>query len=178
MLRKALQFAMISAMLLGCVPETTSDQKRSIDNQVVGDWRFKCSPKLIKNNICFMYQPLSDSSRVIAEVRIRNLVDGRKAAAGVDVWMPQGTLLPAGVTMRVNGTNPKSYPISLCGASGCLSRFGITKAELASYKSSKFVTIAIRAANEPNKEIVMRMSSTGFTKAYEKLTPVKVPPGT
>ncbi len=175
---KILQIIAIGATLLGCVPATNPDKTQSTAVQSVGDWKFECSPQRIKANICFMYQPLFVGKQIVAEARIMKLLDGRQAAAGVDVWMPQGTLLTSGVVMKVVGEKPKRYPIVICGSSGCLARFGLTKARLATYKASDSILVTIRAGNEPQKDITMVMSASGFTEAYAKLVAVKVPEGT
>ena len=125
-----------------------------------------------------MFQPLSDGTRNLAEVRFMNLLDDKKAVAGIDIWMPLGTVLQAGVKIELESQLSIHAPIVHCGSNGCLARFGITTAQFAAFKKSNFAWVKIRDVNAPKKDIKLYMSLIDFSAAYAKLTPITVPKDT
>lgn len=142
-----------------------------------GDWEVRCVKAAAdaepdSKEVCRLYQLLNDQDGIdVAEINIRRLPDGGKAAAGVDFASPLGSLLTAQVTMRVDSGKAKRYPYSWCDQYGCFSRFGLTGQEIAQMKKGAKATVVIAAVSAPQKPITLTMSLKGFTAAWNAVTP-------
>ncbi len=140
-----------------------------------GDWQVHCvkaptdAPEGTKES-CGLYQLLKDDQGIdVAEINMRRLPKGGKAAAGVDFASPLGSLLTAQVVMRVDSGKAKRYPYNWCERLGCFARFGLTHAEIKNMKKGVKATITIAAISDPKKPINLKMSLKGFTAAWNAL---------
>jgi len=143
--------------------------------EVSGDWEIHCvkadpNAEEKAKEACSLYQLLNDAEGIdVAEINLRRLPKGGKAAAGVDFASPLGTLLTAQVNMRIDAGKAKRYPYSWCERLGCFSRFGLTPGEIANMKKGINATITIAAISDPRKPINLTMSLKGFTAAWKAL---------
>ncbi|MEH6360748.1 MAG: invasion associated locus B family protein [Amylibacter sp.] len=136
-----------------------------------GDWKIVCT--LIaegKHSNCRMFQILKDETGgAVAELSILALSEAAQAVAGVNFVTPLGTLLTAQVSMRVDAGQAKRYPFSWCTTAGCITRFGLTDAELSNLKKGSKAVMTITAAAAPEKPLALNVSLTGFTATWTAL---------
>ncbi len=138
-----------------------------------GDWQIRCAPD---GNECFMYQLALDAEKnPVAEVSILKLPEAADADAGVTIVTPLGTLLPQGVVIQVDGGEKRQYPFAWCSQVGCFARFGLTKPSVDGMKRGKGGKITLVSIGAPQTPVVLDLSLSGFTAAYDSLV-VPVPP--
>lgn len=135
------------------------------------DWDLRCVrvPEGQKEP-CQLFQLLSDEAgNAIAEVNFMSLSDGGQAVAGATIVAPLETLLTKQLTMSVDGGAKKRYPFRFCSQGGCYSQIGFSNGDIASFKRGASATITIVPAIAPDETVSVKMSLTGFTKAYKAL---------
>lgn len=137
-----------------------------------GDWKIVCTTVAEgQKPSCRMFQILKDENGgAVAELSILVLSEAAKAAAGVNFVTPLGTLLTAQVAMRIDAGSVKRYPFSWCTTAGCITRFGLTSAELDTLKKGNSAVMTISAAAAPNKPLTLKLSLTGFTASWAALS--------
>ena len=136
-----------------------------------GDWQVRCAPD---GKECFMYQLALDTEKnPVAEVSILKLPEAAEADAGVTVVTPLGTLLPNGVVLQVDGGEPRQYPFAWCSQVGCFARFGLARTSVDGMKRGNSGKITLVSVGAPQSPVVLDLSLTGFTAAYDSL---EVPP--
>ena len=135
------------------------------------DWSQRCvKGSSAEVEDCAMYQLLKDGDgNSVSEITILKLPSGGAAAAGVTVITPLGTLLTAGLGVDVPGGFQRSYPFTWCEAQGCVARFGLTQDELGDLKAGDFAIIQLTALAVPDVPILLEMSLSGFTAAWNSL---------
>lgn len=136
------------------------------------DWKIVCisTGKGNKPN-CRAFQLLKDESGgPVAELSILALSGDGKAAAGVNFVTPLGTLLSAQVAMRVDAGDAKRYPFAWCEQQGCVTRFGLTNAELENFKKGNQAVMTIVSVGAPKQPIGLPVSLKGFTSAWNALS--------
>ncbi len=134
-----------------------------------GDWQVRCAPD---GNQCFMYQLALDAGKnPVAEVSILKLAGNTDAEAGVTVVTPLGTLLPNGVVVQIDTGEQRQYPFAWCSQVGCFSRFGLTKPAVDAMKRGKAGKITLVSITRPEAPVVLNLSLSGFTAAFESLQP-------
>jgi invasion protein IalB len=132
-----------------------------------GDWEVRCAPD---GSDCFMYQlALDDQDNPVAEVSVLKLPAGAEAVAGVTVVSPLGTLLPAGVTLQVDGGERRQYPFGWCSQVGCFARFGLAAPAVDALKRGRGGTLTLASIAAPQTPLTLELSLTGFTAAYDSL---------
>ena len=136
-----------------------------------GAWQIICvRAEEGKTENCRMYQLLKDDTgSAVAEISILKLENASQAAAGVNFITPLGTLLTAQASMRVDAGKVKRYPYSWCEKLGCITRFGLTNAELNNLKKGNKAVMSITAAAAPKAPLSLDLSLTGFTAAWNAL---------
>ncbi len=131
------------------------------------DWELRCSAD---ETTCFLYQlALNSAGAPVAEFSLLKLPEGQKAEAGVTVVTPLGTLLTAGLRMRIDSGQTLAYPFNWCTRAGCFARFGLEAGTIASMKAGAKSTMTLISISQPDVEIPVEISLSGFTAAYTAL---------
>ena len=132
-----------------------------------GDWQVRCAPQ---GDDCFMYQlATDDEDNPVAEFSLLRLPAGSEAVAGVTVVTPLGTLLPPGLGIQVDTNEMRQYPFAWCSQVGCFSRFGLDNAAVNTMKRGRAGRITLLAVGAPEQPVVLDLSLTGFTAAFDSL---------
>lgn len=140
-----------------------------------GPWELRCfkAPKDAEEGskeACHLFQKLSDDKGNEAGiVEIQRLPKGQKAAAGVTFTSPLGSLLTAGVVLRIDSGKATAYQYLFCDEVGCTSRFGLTQAQVTSMRKGANGKITIGSISAPKKPINLKVSLNGFTAAWKSL---------
>ena len=141
--------------------------------ETFGDWQVRCAPE---GNECFIYQLALDSSdNPVAEVSILKLPAEAEADAGVTIVTPLGTLLPNGVVMQIDSGEQRQYPFAWCSQVGCFARFGLANTTVTAMKRGNAGSITLVSVGAPETPVRLALSLTGFTAAYNSLTPPTAP---
>jgi len=134
-----------------------------------GSWEVRCAPNQ-QGEVCNLYHLLSDKEgNSVAELNIEILPAGGQASAGVTLVTPLGTLLTSQVGWRIDAGKARRYPFSWCEAAGCISRFGLTKGDIAAMKKGANAKITLVSVTAPKTPIELEMSLTGFTAAFDSI---------
>lgn len=143
---------------------TTYDAEKS------GDWTVRCLRTDAEQDPCEMSQMLNDQEgNAVAEVSLFKLPDGQAAVAGATVATPLETLLTEQLMISVDGGAAKKYPFRFCTAQGCFAQIGFTAAELEGFKKGSAANIVIVPRVAPDQKVVLEMSLSGFTKAFDTI---------
>jgi invasion protein IalB len=134
-----------------------------------GDWQIRCTPD---EEDCFLYQLALDSEgHPVAEFSLVRLPAGGEAAAGATVVTPLGTLLPAGLYMRIDGGELRQYPFTFCSQVGCFAQLALTQATVTSLQRGRSAQLVVASVAAPDDPVELDVSLTGFTAAYNALQP-------
>lgn len=132
------------------------------------DWSIRCISVPDGREPCTIYQLLTDEDgNEVAEVNFFPLDGEDGAAAGANVVVPLETLLPAQLTLSVDGANARRYPYAFCNQVGCVARLGFTQAEVDEMKAGAMGLITLVPAAAPDQRVDLEMSLSGFTAAME-----------
>lgn len=138
-------------------------------------WELRCVRVAEGAEPCQLYQLLKDGEgNSVAEIGMFSLPTGGEAAAGATIIVPLETLLPAGLRLAVDATEPKIYPFTFCSQMGCVARVGFTAAEVAGFKAGAKATMTIVPAVAPDKTVALDMSLKGFTAGYDAVEAARV----
>ena len=115
-----------------------------------------------------MYQLLKNAEGVsVAEVTMFRLPNGGQAIAGATIIVPLETLLTAQLTVAVDGAKGKRYAFAFCNQIGCYARVGLTAKDVAAFKRGAKATVTLVPATAPDQKVVLNMSLSGFTAAFD-----------
>lgn len=141
-----------------------------------GDWEIRCVKQGEGQDPCQLYQLLRDAEgNSVAEVNMFGLGNAGEVVAGANVVTPLETLLTEQVTMVVDSSTPRRYPFSFCAPIGCVSRIGLTEADLNGFRRGNQAIISIVPLAAPDQRVNLTMSLTGFTAGYAALAEVNTP---
>jgi len=133
-----------------------------------GDWDLACIKIEADVDPCSLLQILKDDKgNAVAEVSLFRLEEGGQAVAGATIIVPLETLLPAQVTISVDGAPGKRYNYSFCNQIGCVAQIGLTQADIDAFKKGDKATVSLVPAPAPDQVIVLPMSLSGFTAGYD-----------
>ncbi len=135
--------------------------------EAFGDWELRCTPDKAD---CFLYQLLRDQDdNPVVEFSMIKLPAEAEATAGATVVTPLGTLLTAGLSVQVDSNAAATYPFNWCTRSGCFARFGVDDGGVSTLKRGAKATVTLRSIGLPEEPVVLTLSLTGFTAAYDAL---------
>ncbi len=136
------------------------------------DWAMRCLKVEEGEDPCQMYQLLStDEGADVAEVAIVRLEAGGQAVAGATIVVPLETLLTEQLTLRVDGGTARRFAFSFCNPGGCVARVGLTQQDIDLFRRGNAATLRMVPASAPDEEVVVTMSLSGFTAAYDAVAP-------
>ncbi len=133
-----------------------------------GDWDLACVKTEAETDPCSLLQILTDpEGNPMAEVSLFRIDQpGGQAVAGATIIVPLETLLPAALTISVDGAPGKRYNYSFCNPLGCVAQIGLTQADIDTFKAGGEATLSLRPAPAPDQLVEMKMSLKGFTAGY------------
>jgi len=133
-----------------------------------GDWDLACIRVEADTDPCSLLQVLTDpNGNAMAEFSMFRLgQQGGQAVAAATIIVPLETLLPAALTISIDGAPGKRYNYSFCNPLGCVAKIGLTAADIESFKKGNEAIISLRPAPAPDQIVEMKMSLKGFTAGY------------
>lgn len=132
------------------------------------DWELACIRTEAEQDPCSLLQILKDpAGNPMAEFSMFRLTEGQIAVAGATVIVPLETLLPAQLTISIDGAPGKRYNYSFCNPIGCMAQIGLTQEDIDAMKKGAKATVSLVPAPAPDQLITLEMSLKGFTAGYE-----------
>jgi invasion protein IalB len=133
-----------------------------------GDWDLACIKTEAETDPCSLLQILTDpNGNPMAEVSLFRIDQpGGQAVAGATIIVPLETMLPAGLTISVDGAPGKRYNYSFCNPLGCVAQIGLTQSDIDTFKAGGEASLSLRPAPAPDQLVEMKMSLKGFTAGY------------
>jgi len=139
-----------------------------------GDWDLACIKIEADVDPCSMLQILTDESgNAVAEMSLFRLDGDGQAVAGATVIVPLETLLPAQLTIAIDGANGKRYNYSYCNPIGCVATIGLTQEDIDALKRGNSAVISLVPAPAPDQRVSLELSLKGFTAGYDVVDVVK-----
>lgn len=146
------------------------------EREVFGDWAVRCikAPEGEADR-CNLYQLLRNAEGVsVAEFNFFRLPESGQVVSGANIVVPLETFLPEQLTLAVDGANARRYPYRFCNRAGCIARVGFTQAEVDEFKRGAASSLRIVPAAAADTEVILTISLTGFTAAYDSIAPIPV----
>lgn len=154
----------------GVAPEGTEPQVgQAYARDTFGDWTLRCVKTPDNKDPCELYQLLKDKDGgAVAETSV--LPMSQDVAAVVTFVAPLETDLQAGLGMQIDANKAARYPFMLCAPVGCISRIGMTDAEIAALKKGKAASVSVLPFGaRPEQMVSLNLSLTGFTAGYDAM---------
>jgi len=140
----------------------------------IGDWDLACIKTEGETDPCSLLQILNDEKgNPMAEFSLFRIEGQGQAVAGATVIVPLETLLPAQLTISVDGAPGKRYGYSFCNPYGCVAQIGLTEEDIAAFKRGSTATLSLVPAPAPDQLVTLSLSLKGFTAGYDKVDVVK-----
>ncbi|MFT4012996.1 MAG: invasion associated locus B family protein [Paracoccus sp. (in: a-proteobacteria)] len=152
-------------------PENTEPQVgQTYAKSTHGDWTLRCMKTPDGKDPCELYQLLKDQNGAsVAEASLLPMSGDVKAV--ITFIAPLETDLQAGLGLQVDSGKAGRYPFMLCAPVGCISRIGLSDAELGPMKKGTKATVSLLPFGAPKEKLVsLTMSLKGFTAGLDALT--------
>lgn len=138
-----------------------------------GDWQLRCLRTQDGKDPCELYQLLRDDQQTpVAEISVVPFTG--EAAAIMNFVAPLETNLEAGMGLQIDAGKNNRYPFMVCAPIGCVSRIGMSQAELDSLKRGNKATVSLLPFGGTMEENLVRLnvSLSGFTAGFDELVKV------
>ncbi|MCE8508311.1 invasion associated locus B family protein [Ruegeria pomeroyi] len=155
---------------LGTPADGSPQLGQRYSKEKIGDWDMACIKTEGETDPCSMLQILTDAQgNPMAEFSMFRLEEGGVAVAGATVIVPLETLLPAQLTISIDGAPGKRYNYSFCNPIGCIAQIGLTQADIDAMKKGAKATVSLVPAPAPDQTVTLDLSLKGFTASYDKV---------
>ncbi|MCE9506908.1 MAG: invasion associated locus B family protein [Alphaproteobacteria bacterium] len=134
------------------------------------DWRLLCTvPGKDGKKQCQIIQVLSeDGKKSVALTTIVHAGQIKEKPVAVMIFMlPLGTLLPPGMTLKVDDDKEIRIPYQQCRKGGCLVRVAVDKDRLDKIKTGKSMFVGYKVMNGKGK--VAQVPLNGFAQALDAM---------
>jgi len=165
--------ALALSVPLGAQPAQAQDdaQEQEVVKAAHGAWDVVCSST--NTDQCLMRQvgTTADGKKVLI-VRIRKLdgvktQDGKAVPGAIQISTPLGTILRAGVQVKIDSGEPRTGAFEFCIPSGCVVRDAMSEPFLANLKAGNAAKMSFAMLQQG--EVSVDISLKGFTKAFNAL---------
>ncbi len=149
--------------------------KKDILKEKFGAWEVRC---LEGTDTCAMSQVgmTADGKRAllvtIQRVTGATTKEGKAIPAAMTVQTPLGILIPYGLRIKIDNDKVIPLPLSRCIPAGCVSQAPMLDEAVTKMKKGSKAVFGYFL----QKEILVNVSLSGFTKAYNSLKPVPATP--
>lgn len=159
---------------LGEDADAASPVGKPYTREVIGAWEMRCikgEEAATEAEPCQMYQLMNDGQGTpVAEVSLFRLPAGGQAIAGATIIVPLETSLPSQMNLSIDGGKARRYPYAFCNPIGCYVRLGLTADDVSAFKRGNEAVITIVPALAPDQKVELKLSLTGFTASYDKVS--------
>ncbi|MGU9963352.1 MAG: invasion associated locus B family protein [Candidatus Halichondribacter symbioticus] len=136
-------------------------------------WEVYCA-KGKEESTCEVFELLTNKNDdPVARINILRLPEGGEAVAGVTFVAPLGTLLPAGVAMRIDSSRVRNHPFGWCEQAGCVARFGLSGDDMEDLSRGESLFFTIVNLADPDEPIELSVPLAGIGDAWAS---IPVPP--
>lgn len=154
-------------------PAAAQAQSQEVLRDTFGSWEVRC---IEGTETCAMSQVgnTSDGKRALLVTIQRVIVttdNGTPVPAALTVQTPLGILLPYAVRLKIDSNDVVPMPLSRCLPAGCISQAPISDNAVNQMKAGTKAVFGFFL----NSEVLVDISLSGFTKAYNSLKPIKPP---
>lgn len=134
-----------------------------------GDWTLRCMKTQDGKDPCELYQLLKDGNGAsVAEASVLPMTG--KVQAIVTFIAPLETDLQQGLSLQIDNGKEARFPFLVCAQVGCVSRIGLTDADLAPMKKGKAATVTLHPFGAPaDQKVRLNLSLAGFTAGLDAL---------
>ena len=157
-------------MLCAAVLGAGASHAAAEHGQVFKDWTTRCETAPgSKVARCYIFQTivLKESGKRLVHVAAGYLAaDGQPAAV---ITLPLGISLPPGVTISIDGGEPKKVIVERCDTSGCVGAVALDDDLIASMKAGRQGRISFHDGTR--RRIAVPVSLMGFTAGFNALEP-------
>ena len=155
-------------LALGTEVEDTPQPGDTYIRETFQDWSLRCVVVADADDLCQMYQLLSDANgSPVAEFTMFRLPEGGQAAAGATIVVPLETALAEQLAIKVDDETGRKYPYAYCNTIGCYARIGLTAEDVETYKRGAEAVLSIVPIAAPDQRVNVTLSLKGFTAAFE-----------
>lgn len=114
--------------------------------------------------VCVISQELRDSNtaQLIASVTVREIPEKPTVLI---IAVPTGVLLPPGMRVQIDQSEPKAAQYAICFPNACIARMDIDDAYISALKAGGQLGIAVMGGDR--QQVGFPVSLVGFTKAYD-----------
>jgi invasion protein IalB len=126
---------------------------------------FKVCTKQGENDICnTQFTLIADTRQLVTAI---NLIDvkGKVNQRVLQVVVPTGRVIPAGVQMQVDQNAPQGMNYSVCFPDRCIAEAQLTDAVVAGMKKGNGLTVT--SVNFQRQANPIKITLSGFSKAYD-----------
>lgn len=137
-----------------------------------GDWAIRCErAPLGQEDPCQIQQLIKgENGNPIAEVTLVTVADeDGEAVAKMNIFVPLGTYLPAGIQVAIDGRAAGRIPFLVCDSQRCLSEITLKAADVQAFKAGGQAEMLIASVRAPGEPVQLVASLKGFTAAYNEL---------
>jgi invasion protein IalB len=126
---------------------------------------FKVCTKQGENDICnTQFTLIADTRQLVTAI---NLIDvkGKVNQRVLQIVVPTGRVIPAGVQMQVDQNTPQGMNYSVCFPDRCIAEAQLTDAVVAGMKKGNGLTVT--SVNFQRQANPIKITLAGFSKAYD-----------
>ena len=164
---RALAF-LVAAGLGVALPAASAATSQGAVRAKHGDWETRCeTPPGASYEQCAVVLSVVDQDRPNLTLVVIVLNTADRKARLMRVVAPLGVLIPAGVSLRIDGEDVGRLSFLQCLANGCIAQLALDDKLLDKLKSGKTATLGV--FQTPEQGVGVPASLAGFKEAYEQL---------
>lgn len=133
-----------------------------------GDWELRCAEGGAQE-VCYLSQVLNNEEGDPLLRAVVRRIDGGRAQAILTVQAPLGVVLPEGLAMSIDGSEPQAAPFLYCLPNGCYAQVAVAQEGLNRLRRGANANITVYSVQQPETPVRTPLSLMGFTAGYDAL---------
>lgn len=137
-------------------------------SETFGDWRYLCETR-DSGRMCVLaqHQIVKTSGQTVLNVEFTPLADGRIRSL---FTLPFGVLLPAGVTLQVDGQQLGRLQYRACFPTGCVAGLDWDASLLTKLRAAKEFKVLVQVDDAQSRTLALNVDLKGIGQGLNRLT--------
>ncbi|UXN02333.1 invasion associated locus B family protein [Bartonella sp. HY406] len=151
--------ALLAAFVVPASAQSAMDGWNKVCSEQQNAEKKKVSVCNTMNNI------VSETGQYLTMINLIEVKEGGKSQKRIGIQVPTGRLIPAGITVKVDGNAEKTIPYMICNGPTCIANDSLSDELVAQLKKgTKLVVTSVNFQGAPNP---LEVSLAGFAKVFD-----------
>ncbi len=154
---------LLAALLVALVPALTDAQAVEMGSNAEPLWTRECAKASSGSDACFVQQFVVALPQKTVLLRVMFSYLGKENRPHMQLTVPLGVVLPAGLKLAIDGQPSITIPLQVCHSGGCESTADIDAQALDQFRKGKIASVRYQTTEGEQDDLPVKLDGLAAT---------------